>query len=132
MKALVQHIKQLLRRLFGVILYLWQLPQNVLGLLMWFVYSRGTHEITENGYHVIIDNRFRGGISLGQYIILGTRDEISMRHETGHCIQSKLLGWLYLIVIGLPSLIHAALHKEGNYYDFYTERWADKLAGVKR
>ena len=49
-----------------------------------------------------------------------------------------MLGPLYLIVIGLPSLIWAALHssvrrlRTVDYFSFYTERWADRLAGVKR
>ncbi len=47
-----------------------------------------------------------------------------------------LLGPLYLLVIGLPSLLWAALHEKvapgRSYYWFYTERWADRLGGVER
>lgn len=43
---------------------------------------------------------------------------------------------LYLIVIGLPSLLWAWLGDSiapgKSYYWFYTERWADRLGGVKR
>ena len=57
-----------------------------------------------------------------------------IKHESGHVKQSKILGPLYLLVIGLPSIIHAALHhyvcKNPDYYHFYTERWANKLGGV--
>ena len=46
-----------------------------------------------------------------------------------------ILGPLYLLVIGLPSFIHAATWKDRpgrDYYAFYTERWADRLGGVTR
>lgn len=71
---------------------------------------------------------------MGQYIILHSTKEKSIKHEYGHCIQSRILGPLYLIVIGLPSIMHAWLCrcKNHSYYDFYPEKWADKLAGIKR
>ena len=59
-------------------------------------------------------------------------------HEYGHTLQSKMLGPLYLIVIGLPSLIWAWLYgpvipwSKNGYYVFYTEKWAEKLGEVKR
>ena len=80
----------------------------------------------------------RGGIALGKYIIVSEHsDLLTIRHEYGHCRQSKRLGWLYLFVIGIPSIIYAAWWVKfdkgrHDYYDFYTERWADKLGGIKR
>lgn len=58
----------------------------------------------------------------------------TVRHEAvGHVAQSRMLGWLYLVVIGLPSLIWAAVCQERKkYYNFYTEKWADRLAGIER
>lgn len=54
----------------------------------------------------------------------------------GHAKQSRLLGPLYLIVIGLPSILWAGIHGKvaprKSYYWFYTERWADRLGGVGR
>lgn len=59
---------------------------------------------------------------------------MTIQHESGHVKQSKILGPLYLLVIGLPSIVHAAMHrtvcKNPNYYHFYTEKWANKLAGL--
>ena len=61
-----------------------------------------------------------------------------LMHEYGHTIQSQKLGPVYLLVIGLPSLIWAGCfekyrikHKK-SYYGFYTEKWADKLGGISR
>lgn len=51
-------------------------------------------------------------------------------------LPQNLLGLLYLLVIGLPSLLWAWLHRyiapDKSYYWFYTERWADLLGRVKR
>lgn len=62
----------------------------------------------------------------------------TIHHEYGHTRQSLYLGWLYLLIIGLPSITWAWLHSSFkcfstvSYYDFYTEKWADWLGGVKR
>lgn len=115
------------------LLYLWQLPQNLLGLLF-LLFLRGEEGHTLGGVSFYYCWGFSGGISLGRYIILGEYCEKSVRHEYGHCIQSKMLGPLYLLVVGLPSLIHAAFCrcKGHSYYDVFPEKWADKLGGVRR
>ena len=103
----------------------------------------------ENGNEIHYATKMKGGISLGKYSIVNIghyrlklensllRDTV--RHEAiGHAKQSLYLGWLYLLVIGLPSIIWASLYgtlikpSRNGYYKFYTERWADKLGGVKR
>lgn len=130
------------------LLYLWQLPQNLLGLLFALLcspvkhtFNLGKNRWTEAQLNYT-DWMERGGyaygVSLGKYIFLykpkSDGDLTSERHEYGHYRQSKILGPLYLIVIGLPSLIHAIWWKpgKGDYYSFFTERWADRLGGVKR
>lgn len=126
-----------------ILLYLWQLPQNLLGLLLGQYYGGDVtvHDIGK--YQRVRVHRsliMRGGISLGNRVILypeaGTA---TLMHEIGHCRQSLYLGWLYLIVIGLPSIVWAGLHSycdkvrdRWSYYDFYTEAWADRLGGVER
>ena len=83
--------------------------------------------------------RMRGGLSLGRYIILNDKYKDykgnTEKHELGHCYQSVYLGPLYLLVIGLPSLLWAAWWNGSrgvSYYSFYTEKWADRLGKVKR
>ena len=127
----------------GLILYLWQLPQNVIGLLVLLVYWMldkidWTYKDSD-GVKFVYCNEFHGGISLGKYVILDTVYQVyngrTEQHEAGHSKQSRILGPFYLLVIGLPSIIHAALYKDSpftSYYDFYTEKWADKLGNVKR
>lgn len=94
--------------------------------------------------------KWKGGMSLSNYIFLpfevDTDEAILINtwkldyiaHEYGHTLQSHKLGFVYLLVVGLPSLIWAGCfewyRKKYNvsYYDFYTERSADKLGGVER
>ena len=122
-----------------ILLYIWQLPQNIVGLLvvshLWPVPN-----VRFRGEMICYSDRMRGGISLGRYIILARHywddeDGDTELHEYGHALQSRYLGPFYLIVIGLPSILWAWWWNEGrnrDYYSFYTERWADILGGVKR
>lgn len=130
-----------------VLLYLWQLPQNLLGLLV--ILFTGAKK-TGSDYEYIASKFEPFGVSLGNYIIFGgaggTAD--SYKHEYGHHKQSLYLGWLYLIIIGLPSLsgnlftrVWWAFSKKdfetadkilNYYYKQPWEAWADKLGGVIR
>lgn len=119
------------------ILYLWQLPQNLLGLLLIILYRAEPffiyHGRTE--YKVWRSKRMRGGISLGKYILLGREvRRLDVLHEHGHQVQSLWLGPLYLLIVGLWSVLRAGLnlYAPGHYYDAFPEDWADRLGGVKK
>lgn len=124
----------------GIFLFLWQLPQNLLGILwlninLIFYYGiKHIKTINESIYVYEIPSRF-GGVSLGKYIVVSENSsDTTIKHEYGHCKQSQYLGWLYLPIIGLPSIIWACIYKYTNkdYYWFYTEKLADKLGKIKR
>lgn len=122
--------------MLDVLLWVWQLPQNIIGLFM-LLLMLPENSISLPGVKVFYSKRMRGGISLGNYIIVrtGNENDNTLKHEWGHSRQSRLFGPLYLLVIGIPSLLWAAFFNEkskGSYYDFYTEKWADKLGGVVR
>ena len=121
-----------------ILLYIWQLPQNLLGLLV-ILFTRAVY--CNAGCWVT--SKYCFGVSLGRYIIFGQRvNEISLRHERGHQKQSLYLGWLYLIIIGIPSfcgnIFDRLFHKKWNaaritwYYKQPWEAWADKLGGINR
>lgn len=129
--------------------YLWQLPQNLLGLLLIALYKPERKHVMDNGNEIHFATRMQGGISLGKYSIVNTchyRKKIdeclkrdTVRHEAiGHAKQSVYLGWLYLLAIGLPSIVWAGLYgavvkpTKNGYYRWYTEKWADRLGGVER
>ena len=122
----------------NIILYLWQLPQNLIGLLLVLIFQP-EESYDMDGCRLYYATRMRGGISLGRYVIVRSwmKDYTgnTERHELGHAKQSRMLGWFYLFVIGIPSILWAAWWNEGrnrDYYSFYTERWADHLGGVNR
>ncbi len=117
------------------LLFLWCFPQNLLGFLV-KIFTRA--EKVGDHYHYNIES---GSVSLGEFVFLAPchwDDEMVLAHEMGHREQSKLLGPLYLLIIGLPSVIWCScfqwyrIKHNKSYYDFYTEKWANKLGGVGR
>ncbi|MCM1503405.1 MAG: hypothetical protein NC115_12195 [Bacteroidales bacterium] len=132
-------MKRFLKIIAAILLYLWQLPQNLLGLgLLLILRGEARHKLGSIRFYFL--NTFPGGITLGEYIIVGTNENVTIRHEFGHVRQSRILGPLYLFAVGIPSIVHAWLndgigccgrHRTG-YYHFYTEKWADRLGGVTR
>ena len=129
-----EHIQScIMKRLKEILMYLWCLPQNLLGLLLRVIYKG--HDSSYEDAIVRRSTSMNGGISLGKYIIVSQwASKMTIKHEYGHCRQSKRLGWFYLLVIGLPSILHAWLCRcrHHSYHDFYTARWADRLGGVNR
>ncbi len=118
-----------------ILLWVWCFPQMLVGFIV-----KNITKAKRKGYHYEFTIKC-GSISLGEYIFLCPDhygDRIVMRHERGHRVQSRILGWLYLPVIGLPSIVWAGCfewyRKKYNvsYYNFYTEKWADKIAGINR
>ena len=118
-------------------LYIWQLPQNLVGLVV-LCFCGHKEKCSVAGIDFYYSKTFPGGISLGRYIIIGSKNSDTVKHEHGHQIQSMYLGPLYLLVVGLPSIIWAGLYgsvipySHNGYYRFYTESWADKLGKVER
>ena len=108
-----------------------QLPQLILGwIIAWK--KQPKHKI---GKVKIYITEFEG-MSLGNYIFVNPEIPEGtwiLRHEFGHTIQSRILGWLYIPLIFIPSLLWwIIINKLGPeyykyYYDFYTEKWAIKL-----
>ena len=122
----------------SIILYIWQLPQNLIGLLLHLFYPY-SEKMEIGGVQVWFNRSFPGGISLGNTIFVGSQGVYTAKHEHGHQIQSMILGPLYLFVIGIPSLCWAAIYDtkicprtHNGYYKFFCEAWADKLGGVIR
>lgn len=126
--------------LTAVVLQVWQLPQNLLGALVGIFLKEKRRLPCVPGIPPSIRfmgaRNMYGGISLGNFVYLRPPVyEKMVRHEYGHCLQSRILGPFYLLVIGLPSLLWALWWNPGRsvgYYTFYTERWADRLGGVER
>lgn len=120
-------------------LLVWQLPQVLVGASVWlYLYFLKKNKPEKGGVGVWYWSLFSGVSLSGWFIFINARAYVStLKHERGHAKQSLMLGWLYLLVIGIPSFAWAAARRYGffidrSYYSFYTEKWADKLGGVDR
>lgn len=139
-----------MRKLVALRRWTWELPQTLIGAAITLFCKEKPLRVIEYGdQKVYLYDNFKGGISLGYYTHLDwnakdhnnniVREGLkkAIKHEAlGHGTQSKWLGPLYLPIMGFPSIIHCAIHKmcgrKWNYYRFYTEKNADKLANIKR
>lgn len=118
-----------------ILLWIWCFPQMLVGFIV-----KHITKAEKRGNHYRFHSKL-GSVSLGEYIFLCPdhwRDITVLKHEHGHRIQSRMLGWLYLPCIALFSAIWAGCfgwyRRKCNvsYYWFYTEAWADKLVGITR
>lgn len=143
--------------IYNTLLFLWQLPQNLVALLLIWIYNSRKVTINKglanervinnrlrilhyNGQEVYVYERFPGGVSLGKYILLDfyfegfdysiskNRLSTNIKHEYGHCRQSGVLGVFYLLVIGIFSGIHNILHQWGWAKGNYYKYWCEKWA----
>lgn len=110
-----------------ILLFIWQLPQNIVAVLMLPFLGKKTRLGRKRycNYYLCEGMRGKGSISLGSFIFLGTDRETTIGHELGHVVDSHRLGIFYLLVVGIPSLMWAAAFFSGDYYAFYTEQWAN-------
>lgn len=113
----------------------WGILQSFIGFVLFMWTIKSAHSF----YHGSIRTHWHmnSGISLGLFIFVSTDNagHVSMemsQHEYGHTVQSLILGPLYLIIIGLPSIIwyhfFEDIRRRNNisYSAFIIERWADE------
>ena len=127
----------------------WELPQNVLGLALYGAERAfGTLQSVEHEHGRVFVRSRLSAVSLGHFVFWTTgenrwflHDRHTRAHEYGHTFQSRILGPLYLPLVGVPSVLrvlYAIAHRELTgerwlgYFDGYPERWADELGGVDR
>ena len=131
-------MQNFLKIIYIILQICWCLPQNLVGLILFLLYWKGKHQYFRGA--VVTSWKRDCCASIGCFIFM---DEISFTqsrpiliHEYGHTVQSVILGWLYLPVIFLPSVIWFSVpalkkfrrEKKYSYYKFYTEHWANYLA----
>lgn len=139
-----------MRKIAVIRRWTWELPQTLVGAAIRLFYKKTLLRVIEVAdQKVYLYDKFPGGISLGYYSHIDWRAKdhndnrfregfkTTIKHEAiGHGTQSKWLGPFYLIVIGIPSIIHCAIHqlcgRKWDYYSFPTEKSADKIAKIER
>lgn len=122
----------------NALLFLWELPQNILGLTLWACTRKRIRSVKQVQGRFFLHAPF--GVSLGHFVFwcgYGDEGERIRRHEYGHTFQSRLMGPFYLLLVGLPSVsrgVYSLFHRTRTgrywqgYYRGYPERWADELA----
>lgn len=132
-------IKLIMKYIRNLILFIWQLPQHIVALIYFGYLVMMCKDLGVDSRYkqaIVIPCIMRGAVTLGNYVFVGLNSEYrkTVKHELGHTIQSKILGPLYLIVIGIPSITYCGLRRlfpslrKKNYYNFYTEKWANNLS----
>lgn len=133
-----------------IIRWVWQLPQNLLGLMFIRTCTMKSARKVRTGKWVSVWFKplSRPSVCLGDYIVLnnwyrGRIDPQVVGHVYGHQRQSLILGWLYLPLVGLPVVCRCLwgrlFHRNWSdsakvswHYRGYPERWADLLGWVVR
>lgn len=115
--------------LVHLLLIVWMLPQSLLGLLL-AIFTRWRY-IGYCGGAFYFKRGGTSSVTLGHFILIS---EVAYNrldtasHEYGHHINSRWSGWLYLLIIGLPSIIACAtIHDHDKYVTIYPEKWAEKF-----
>ena len=132
-------MKLIMKYIRNLILFIWQLPQHIVALIYFGYLVMMCKDLGVDSRYkqaTVIPCIMRGAVTLGNYVFVGLTSEYrkTVKHELGHTIQSKILGPLYLIVIGIPSITYCGLRRlfpslrKKDYYNFYTEKWANNLS----
>ena len=119
---------------FTIIQCTWGFPQTLIGFILFLFNAARPH----TGYRgaVVTTWDHENSLSLGLFIFLGhNASSRLLKHEYGHCIQSLFLGPLYLIIVGIPSILWCNVKPIGrswrsgkrSYYSVFQEKWADNL-----
>lgn len=130
-------MKKIINVIIFIILFIWQLPQNLVALCMMPFLGKLKLISYKNYNYCFEGEKMNGGISLGSFCFLSpysaTKQTTIAHEQDGHVKQSHILGWLYLIIIGIPSITWCGNYRKwgyNNYYSFYTEHWANECANL--
>jgi len=137
--------------LFTLLQLTWGLPQTLAGFIFHLYWRHKGGRVSLFNGAVVTEWSLPSSMSLGLFILLGrnvgryvldgrelTAEETRIGvlvHEFGHCVQSLILGPLFLPLAGLPSFLWARLsvfrrlrrRKLLSYYAVYPENWANTL-----
>lgn len=114
---------------------MWQAPQCILAwIIVFFLWVvKSLHKVEPFYKAYVVDGAIKGGaFTLGPYIFgpkgfRSTGRDHLLVHEYGHTLQSIILGPFYLLVIGLPSILSAAIWPKQHNYRWF-EVWANHLS----
>lgn len=127
----------------NILLIIWQLPQTVVALILLYYY-KGTGKVRTKVYFTsrnlntiiyVLEHKWAWGFSLGYFVFITnkmfyhkSKSQRYITHECGHSLQSLYLSWLYLFVIGIPSLLITGINPATAQRCCF-EKWAWRLSG---
>ena len=111
----------------------WGFPQTLIGSAVYLVHRKDRHFNYKGACVTEWDKN--AGLSLGKFVFIPKREDPLIDHEYGHTLQSLILGPVYLLLVGAPSVIwHRHPHfidkrkKTGrSYYSPVFEKSANRL-----
>lgn len=128
------------RFLYLLCQWTWGLPQNLVGGAIYLFYRlKGCPRFRYQGARGVIWTQSSGSMSMGSFLFMHPswtpKDKALLEHEYGHTIQSLFFGPLYLLGVGVPSILWAGLpamralrrEKQISYYSVYPEKQASSL-----
>lgn len=118
----------------------WCFPQYLLFLLLKIILKATFYEKYE-GKEIWTFNKekypYFSGAALFHTLLPDTQkdNQLTIQHEHGHHLQGNKWGPLYLLAVGIPSLINNFRSRKNqwvseNYYLLYPEKQADRLGGL--
>jgi hypothetical protein len=116
---------------------MWQLPQHIIALCIITLKHgvRITAPVKEQCWHI---KGLPGSVSFGGYCLFKDTvpRAVTIAHEAGHSKQSRMLGPLYLPLVGIRSALRCVKSEkeqwpDSKYFGSWPENWADRLAGIK-
>jgi len=143
-------------KIIRILLVFWQLPQIIIGEIIYAWHAVFLRKRFQSSTYILCDQykyvnayiayyslKKQGicafkGFSLGRRILIyydnryGKTDYLSnmidkcKKHEYGHSVCSAYLGWLYIPLIAIPSLIITSI-SSNLAKKCYFEKWADNL-----
>lgn len=123
-----------------VLLFLWQLPQAIIGFFVWLFYlcTGQIRDIRFAGHvfyiSLVANPGTSEGISLCPIIFYKPENPNTLKHEYGHYLQSLKWGWLYLPIVAVPSVQNGILAywqiKCGTYTGWYNKVYPENEADI--
>lgn len=127
--------------LVNALLAIWILPQWITGIFVWLIFRNGKLYYNEDAKILVlkVNKGYLFGnacCSSGPIIFITPEcSENTIKHETGHSVQSLMFGWFFHIVVSLPSVALFWYKRLTNkdqkfYHSHWPENHADKCGHV--
>ena len=129
--------------LVNALLAIWILPQWITAGIGWLIFRNGKLYYNEDAKILVLNvnkGHLFGNACFSSGPIVFTTPECSentLKHETGHSVQSLMFGPLFHIIVSLPSIIRFWVRRLFNKsYEWYLSGWpessAEKLGHTNR